>query len=396
VWETSSGRLRESLPLGDGTFADVRFSADGRQLFATVDDGLMAFDLDGSDRFIRRTAPPDAVQYPEGWTGRSVSPLGDTVAVAVYDPEIQAENVHLLDLQTHDRVSLGADIEVQTWRPDGAQVAVTDANGVRVLESASGDTVEQRRFKGGAGALTYSDDGARMLAEIGGGVAMLDAKTLRPLTEPVLLGGDSLSLEGFGPTEGSAVLTTADEPRAPFDFTLTQGWAVVDLDSGAVARKGSLSIPPHSTATSPDGERLAVAGAGQVEIVDLASGGSRISGDVGVETESEGEHIAYSPDGSRLVSADSTGRVSLWDGRTAELLGTVAPSSEMSTPVFLADNRTVLIPAWDGAVYEWDTSLEHATDFACDVVGHGFTSSQWEELLPNHTFEDTCPAVGAR
>jgi WD40 repeat protein len=316
--------------------------------------------------------------------------------VGVYDPEIQAENVHLLDLQTRDRVSLGADIEVQTWRPDGAQVAVTDGNGIRVLESTSGDSVEQRAFKDGAGAVTYSDDGTRMLAEIDGGVAVLDAETLRPLTEPVRLGGDSLSLEGFGPTEGSAVLTTADEPRAPFDFTLTQGWAVVDLNSGAVERKGSLSVPPHSTATSPDGERLAVAGTGKVEIVDLASGGSRISGDVGVETESEGEHLAYSHDGSRLVSSDSTGRVSLWDGRTAELLGTVAPSSEMSTPVFLADNRTVLIPTWDGAVYEWDTSLEHATDFACDVVGHGFTSSQWEELLPNHIFEDTCPAGVAR
>ena len=74
------------------------------------------------------------------------------------------------------------------------------------------------------------------------------------------------------------------------------------------------------------------------------------------------------------------------------LLGTVAPGSEMSSPEFLADDQTVRISSWDGAVYEWDTSLEHATDFACDVIGHGFTSSEWELLLPNHTFEDTCPA----
>jgi DNA-binding SARP family transcriptional activator/WD40 repeat protein len=391
VWETSSGRARERLQLGTGSFADVRFSADGGQLFATVDGGLLAFDLDGSSRFIRRTALPDPVQYPEGWTSRSVSPRGDTLAVAVWDPEIQAERVHLVDLQTRRRVNLGLNIEVQSWRPDGRRLAVTDASGVRVLNSTSGDTVEQRGFEGGAGALTYSDDGARLLAEVNGGVAVLDAKTLQPLTETVRLEGRSASLVGFGPTESSAVITTADEPRAAFDFTLTQGWALVDIDSDAVVREGALTVPPHSSATAPDGDRLAVAGAGRVEIIDLASGQSRVSADVGVEAESEGEHLAYSADGSLLVSSDNTGRVSLWDGRSAELLGTVAPGGDMSSPIFLADNRTVLIPSWDGAVYEWNTSMKHAIDFACDVVGHGFTTTQWQQLVPNHPFEPICP-----
>ncbi len=238
-------------------------------------------------------------------------------------------------------------------------------------------------------------DAGAAVEEVNGGVAVLDAETLRPLTEPVRLEGRYLSVEGFGSTEDSAILTTADEPRAAFDFTLIQRWALVDVESGAVARGGELTVPPHSSAVAPDGDRLAVAGAGQVEIVDLASGDSRISGDVGVEAESEGEQLAYSRDGSLLVSADNTGRVSLWDGRSAELLGTVAPSSEMSSPVFLADDRTVLIPAWDGAVYEWDTRIEHAMDFACDVVGHGYTRPKWQQLLPNHPFEETCPRGSA-
>ncbi len=396
VWRSSSGRATERLQLGAGAFDDARFSADDERLFASVDGGLLAFDLDGGNRFIRRTRFADPLQNPEGSVSRFLSPLGDVVAVSVYDTEIAAEKAYLLDLQTGRRVTLGVGIEVQSWRPDGRQIAVTDSDGrVRVLESASGKVVEQRAFLGGAGDLTYSSDGTRLLAGIDGGVAVLDARTLRPLTQPVRLKGRSLSSAVFGPTNDSAVLTTADQARAAFDFTLTQGWALVDLDSGAVLREGALAIAPHSSALSPDGRRWAVAGSGRVEIVDLVAGGSRISDDVGVEAESEGEHLAYSGDGSLLASADGTGRVSLWDGRTAELLGTVAPSSEMSSPVFLSDDRTVLIAAWDGTVYEWDTSIEHAVDFACHVLGHGLTRAQWHQLLPNHPFEPVCPEGAA-
>jgi DNA-binding SARP family transcriptional activator/WD40 repeat protein len=398
VWETTSGRLRESLSLGDGTFADVRFSADGRQLFATVDDGLMAFDLDGSHRFIRRTTPPDAVQYPEGSTDRSVSPHGEALAVSVFDPHIKASKLHVRDMRTLRRVDLGMVTagfsSIDTWRPDGQQLLVIDSDDqrVRVFDRTTGDVVRQRRFADGVGTLTYSRDGTLLLAETGAGVALLNAATLEQLTDPVRLPGRNLQGALLLPDGDRAVVFTGNEGRAPFDFTLTQGWALVDLRSETVIREGELTRPPESSALSPDGGRVAVAGAGGLEIIDLASGESRNSRDIGVEAESEGQQLAYSGDGRLLVSADSTGRVSLWHGRTADLVGTVAPSSEMSSPAFLADDHTVRIPSWDGAVYEWDTSLEHATDFACDVVRHGFTRSEWNQLLPNHAFEATCPA----
>jgi hypothetical protein len=59
---------------------------------------------------------------------------------------------------------------------------------------------------------------------------------------------------------------------------------------------------------------------------------------------------------------------------------------------FLPDNQTVRIAAVDGAVYDWDTSVDHAVDSACRIlVGRSMTESEWSAVLPNQPYRQTCP-----
>jgi WD40 repeat protein len=195
-----------------------------------------------------------------------------------------------------------------------------------------------------------------------------------------------------GPTQSTAIVLTGDEPRSGFDFTSIKSWALVHVPTGEVRRQADFAISTSSTAVSPDGAFLAAAGGGRVEIVELATGASRASGDAAVDTETGGFGLTYSSDGERLVSSDDSGRVTLWDGRTAAPLGTVKPADGTTSVAFLPDNQTVRIAAVDGAVYDWDTSVDHAVDTACRIlVGRSMTEAEWSAVLPNQPYQPTCP-----
>ena len=53
--------------------------------------------------------------------------------------------------------------------------------------------------------------------------------------------------------------------------------------------------------------------------------------------------------------------------------------------------QTVLIVADDGAVYEWDTTVEHAVAFVCSIVGRSLSRSEWQTTVPNQPYRQTCP-----
>jgi hypothetical protein len=89
------------------------------------------------------------------------------------------------------------------------------------------------------------------------------------------------------------------------------------------------------------------------------------------------------------VSAASDGRVTLWDGRSGALLGTVTVDAD-SAAIFL-DDQVVQIASLDGAVYEWDTSAEHAVEFACRIVGRSLSTAEGDAVLPNRPYQETCP-----
>jgi DNA-binding SARP family transcriptional activator/WD40 repeat protein len=397
VWAVSSGGLRESLQIGAGELGDVDFSPGGESLLASVGPGLLTFDLSGTERYIRRAARPDP-GYDEIRMSRTPSPRGGAVLLEEYHGGTGSTTSEVTYLRTGRRVRLQVgSFDPHSWRPDGRRLAGVDDRGrLLVLDPITGAVLRTTPLQGLSDGLEYSNDGSLLLASgvlarsPHGGAVLMDAETLQQLTEPVVLKGRVIRDALLGPTGHSAIVLTSDVPRGPFDFTLTHGWAHVDLDSGKVHREGGLASPAGAVSLSPDNERFAVAGNAGIEIIDLRSGASRRSHLEGTNIPSGETGLAYSDDGKLLVSAHADG-IRLWDGRTAALLGAVSPSATESTPLFDHDGRTVLVHAADGGVYEWDTSVEHAVSFACKIVGRSLSKSEWKSALPGQPYIETCP-----
>ena len=68
------------------------------------------------------------------------------------------------------------------------------------------------------------------------------------------------------------------------------------------------------------------------------------------------------------------------------------PRRLVTEAAFSDERDTVLIaPLWAGAVYAWDTSPDHAVEFACRVAGRDFTEEEWADHFGDRPFRQTCP-----
>jgi hypothetical protein len=274
------------------------------------------------------------------------------------------------------------------WRADGRRVAIAAPGTTYVVDAATGRVLRRRDLL--AQEVLYLDGGRKILARLASGFLVLDAETLRTVSRP-RLGRVGHVVGVLASASGSeVVLLLADPPLARFDFTQVKGWAEVDLASGDVRRRGSFTLTPGSVELSGDGSRLAAAGAGELEVVDLDSGEEHLSGKV-VGAENGGGQLAFSHDGRLVVSTDDAGRLSLWDARTATYRGTVHPVGGSTSPAFLADGHTVRFSdGAEGAVFEWDTSIDHAVSAACRIAGGGLDRARWRATLSGVAYRDTC------
>ena len=115
-------------------------------------------------------------------------------------------------------------------------------------------------------------------------------------------------------------------------------------------------LPGANGEFSPDGRRVAVTQGRRVRVMDVASGDW-----LGPPVLARINTISYAPDGSTFATGGTDGAVSLWDGNTGSLLGTVVPGAFEPDlwAHFLPDGHTVLIATLGGDVYTWDTRPEH-------------------------------------
>ena len=156
-------------------------------------------------------------------------------------------------------------------------------------------------------------------ADSQGSVALLGTHPLALTGKVVTLPEKPYALAGSPDGHTALVLTAGTEWRPDWGIEVSR-WYHVDLTSGTIVAHGDLTVRNGSVvAISPDGLSAAVGGRdGQLEVIDLATGEpvhpavSGVRGDI--------SSVAFSPDGSRVLTTSTGPDVAVWDARTGELL----------------------------------------------------------------------------
>lgn len=225
---------------------------------------------------------------------------------------------------------------------------------VALLAALSGSAVAQEETEptvlkaeqAGAGALSFSPDGKRLLA--GGSYKdktyIWDVKAGKPAAT-LNDCGDVMKTAAFSRNGALAVTVGMD--------TDSSRWRVVLWNGRNGKRIGEL--PPNSgwsAAVAPNGRVLAVAALGpQVDFYQLP-GGQPLE-DQKLALPAAAERIAYSPDGRSLVAVVDRS-VLVFDTGSGEQKGALEPAAPVKSLAFAPDSRFLVAGLENGNVTCWN------------------------------------------
>jgi WD40 repeat protein len=171
--------------------------------------------------------------------------------------------------------------------------------------------------------------------------------------------------------EGSGVTSVAYAPRGdrlawatwqlyvhPDEFSMWGQLWVADQDGKGAKKVGEHRGLISALAFSPDGSRIASAGAdGIIQIWDPAGIAEKLvlRGHIGQVTA-----IAFSPDGKRIASGGTDKTVKLWDTTAGHELVTLAGHvNVVSAVAFSPDGRAIAAGSYNGHVRVWRAPLQN-------------------------------------
>ena len=318
TWDITSAKPTRSIPID--TAWGVQLDATASRAYVTdpQEGTLVTWDLDGLSSYLRQEK---AVPNVDGGFYR---PAADGVHVASYRD-------HGLDLVNERTGTVSPLRDARTvsffdpgsWRPDGRRFVLGTADGyVQVFDDTGRLRTEARVARATVTDVDYTSGGQTIaVSDLTGKVALLDASTLKAAGKPVKLDGPVAGVT-LAPDGRTAFVVTLTESLAPATVPGFDGWALLDLRTGSVIRTGSL--PESAWAFddfSPDGVHVAAGFfGGRVWNVDTRTG--RAVGATPTRRVSI-LWLGWSPDGSRILTADSAGTLGLWDASTATEQDTV-------------------------------------------------------------------------
>ena len=396
VWDTSTGRTLHRFDTGAGAATGVSYSADATTLYVVkqLTSEVQAWDLSGDRQFLSRTGFPELAPYGFGLV--ELSPGATRIARGGYRPDPADASLSLFDTRTGVEVhpelisqswSVGAG-----WSPDGRQLVTGYADGwVQVINGVSGrETGRRKGLTSDIADAAFAGDRHVVVADIAGHVALLGVLPLAVEGKIVTLPEKPYVVAGSPDGQTALVLTAGTTWRPAWGVDVRR-WYRVDAAEGTIVAHGDLTVRNGTVvAISPDGLTAAIGGReGELEVIDLATGEpehpavSGVRGDV--------TSVAFSPDGTRILTTSSGPDVAVWDAHTGEVLSRFPlPLGQQVTSAQQRDDGVVIVAAITGDTYAWDPSPRAAVDHACAVAGRDLTELEWRDAFGGLAYRSTC------
>lgn len=407
VWDVTGRRpdVQQQFTMGRGPAAGFEYAPDGSFLYAAEGGAaLRRWDLTGARRLLSRVSLREnrgaafAVVAPGGRHAVFLAGgSGDEGGFSFQDLESGA-TTHQIMFGSGYRHTYGA------WHPDGRHFVSAIGGLLKVWDVNTGELGRQKQFTGKViTEIDFSPDASRLVvSERSGRVTMLDGSTMGRVGTPVDVGEPVLFVSASPDNRTAAVLTGG--PAADrFWQRPSTGWALVDLEAGRVIDRGKVGFGSATwLAYSPDGRHFAISGGDGSEflsptgakgelVVISSETGTRVRPPV-VGHAGAVYHLAYSPDGTRILSSSLDGTVGLWNALTGRLLARVnVEGRPFISAEFLPGGTAARILEWQsGRAYTWDLDTERAIERACTMVGRNFTQDEWRLHFGGRPYQKVC------
>lgn len=321
-----------------------------------------------------------------GVTAVAVSPDGTTIASAAEDMTLRLWDAVTA---TERAVLKGHSDQIRAiaFNPIQGTLAAADGQNTRLWDTSDGRQLLEIENDGKVSSIAFSPDGRSLASavELGRTVSIWDVGT-RQLQRKLVPGEGDDDIAALDFSHDGGILVSGGSSTIRF-------W---DPAAGAEIREPIQTETVSRIAISPDARTLvSSSGFAQPFVVlwDVKTT-SKYELDTGALTGDNA--VAFSPDGRTLAYTSGEARFSivLWDVATRRRMGVIdAPATTLSM-AFMPDGKRLVTGLSSGRVAVWDADVQNWPKRACEVANRNLTREEWRTFVGDELpYVPVCPAL---